>query len=432
MKRVGGKKMVNLDLICKTVFKDKVKVKDLREFEETTPNGNQIQGYISTKPNHFLGSCVITALNNEHCNQFIQSMPKIHYYQHHTDISKTNENISFCYEKLDGTCLILYPLKNKNGEIIEIIPKTRGRAVADAHFIELYEKIDKKPIQKYYENHDGILIFELYGILNQHEIIHYDTGIDIRLIAIYENNQFINNINKAKNYGFKLPDCLFKFNCEYRDEEGFYFTLEPSSIKYKIYQNLHDITHYKNGEELNNALIAYLEDLNKNFYELNGRLAIEGVVINTVDSKGFKKWLKVKPREIMNKHRSEHGIPKKDITKECLKYFDEYGSQVKEIYESDKKHHTEYLHRMLNEEYSEDMILKSKNKIEKIFMQIWDNKQVPTSIHNICDELINDYGDKGITYCMRMFSELYPMKKKDARMVYSTLETKFHRNNMEL
>ena len=70
----------------------------------------------------------------------------------------------------------------------EIVAKTRGRPVADSHFYELYRKVDQKPINDYYKEHDGILIFELHGILNQHEIIHYNTGIDIRLIAIYENS----------------------------------------------------------------------------------------------------------------------------------------------------------------------------------------------------------------------------------------------------
>ena len=66
------------------------------------------------------------------------------------------------YEKLDGTCLILYPLKDHNGNIIEIIPKTRGRVVADRDFIELLNKIDQTSINEYYSKNDGILMFELY------------------------------------------------------------------------------------------------------------------------------------------------------------------------------------------------------------------------------------------------------------------------------
>ena len=75
--------------------------------------------------------------------------------------------------------------------------------------------------------------------------------------------------------------------------------------------------------------------------------------------------------------------------------------------------------------------MKSKKKIEKIFMQIWENREVPTSIHTLCDELYNKYGDKGITHCMRMFSQEYPQKKKDARLVYGVLEKKFVKDDIQ-
>ena len=120
------------------------------------------------------------------------------------------------------------------------------------------------------------------------------------------------------------------------------------------------------------------------------------------------------------------------ITKEVLKYFDEYGAEVKEIYLKDKNHHTEYLHRMLSEEYSDELIQKSKKKIERVFMQIWDAKEVPVSIHNICDELVEEYGNKGIKHCIRMFAQKYPQKKKQARMVYSTLEVVFNKKGLDL
>ena len=85
---------------------------------------------------------------------------------------------------------------------------------------------------------------------------------------------------------------------------------------------------------------------------------------------------------------------------------------------------------MLSEEYSEEIIQKSSKKIEKIFMQIWDSKQIPKSFHIIAEELFNKYHDKGITHCMRMFSQEYPMKKKDASTIYNVLEKLFIKNNV--
>ena len=410
--------MVDIEYICEEYFEGRVKPKHLRSFMETTPKGNIIQGYISVKPNKYLGSCLITTVNNEETNQFIQSMPKIHYFNDSRDISKNY--VSYCYEKLDGTCLIIYPLKNKNGEIIEIVPKTRGRAVADQHFIELYNKVDRKPIENYYQNNDGILIFEMYGILNQHDIIHYTTGIDIRLIAVYDDEGFTNNVGViGMNTGsyFKLPDLLFRLYYNNINNE---WVIESRSYKFVNYFG-RDRWVYPTNVDAVDGLKELLENLNKEYVAYNGINAVEGVVINTVNEEGYSKWLKCKPSSIENKHRSYNGIPRSSITKEVLKYFDEYGASVKEIYLKDNSHHTEYLHRMLSEEYNEEIIMKSKKKIERIFMQIWEAKQVPESIHNICEDLIVENPDTDVKDLMRIFSEKYPMKKKDASTVYNTL-----------
>ena len=421
---------MNLEELCEEYFKGKVKPKHLSQFEETTPKGNTIQGYINHKPNKYLGSLLITNVNGEECIQFIHSMPKIHYYNDSRDIPIT-ENIYYCFEKLDGTCLILYPLKNSKGEIIEVVPKTRGRAVADSHFIELYNKVDKKSINDYYKENSGVLLFELYGILNQHDIIYYDTGVDIRLIAIVDDDgNYINNpidytdytYTDIMKYGFKLPDpvCVLY-------HRGTEWYIESRSQKYYPYLKS-KILNYPTIDDAVDGLMELLETLNKEFFEVNGRIAIEGVVINVITKCGYKRFLKCKPHDIMIKHTTENGIPRKSITKEVLKYFDEYGSTVADIYNDDPNHHTEYLYRMLEEEYPIELIHRSKNKIEKIFMQIWDNKQIPESIHKICDDLIRDYPNQSVSDLMRVFAKKYPMKKKkDARLVFTVLEKQLKR-----
>ena len=404
------------------------KLKHLRSFKESTPAGNIIEGYINRKPNKYLGSLLITKVNDECVEQYIQSMPKIHYFKSSGDISKGNHNP--CYEKLDGSCLILYPLKNKDNEIIEIVPKTRGRPVADKHFIELYHKVDQKPIKDYYAHNDGVLIFELYGIINQHDIINYQTGIDIRLIGIYEDGEFLNQPIKARKHNFKLPDQIFNL---YNIENSWY--LKWTSKKYNAYKpkefQKRD-KYYPTIVDAVDGIKHELEKLNQEYMNINGRTATEGVVINTLNENGTRKWLKCKPREIENKHKTVNGIPRRSITKECLKYFDEYGSDVKEIYANNPKHHTEYLYRQLLEEYNEELIQKASKKIERIFMEIWDSKTVPQSIHNICQDLFDQYSDEGIRHCMRMFAENYPQKKKDSRLVYGVLEKLFIKNGVEL
>lgn len=405
------------------------KPKFLRRFNEETPDGNFIKGWICSKPNRYLGSLLIDEVNCEPHEQFVQSMPKIEYLNDERDICLNNEfgSDAVAYEKLDGTCLILYPIFDENGFIIEVVPKTRGRAVADKNFIDLYSKIDRSSIWNYYRQNKGILFFEMYGILNQHEIIHYDTGVNIVLIGAYDDDHFFKPNELwflSVQHNFRQPDEVFRItnnrvlilSAKYR----WYFdeVLPEDKIALTVIDAVDKIQ-------------SFLDYLNRTYVDMYGRIATEGVVINCTDSKGKQKYIKVKPRDVLNKLREDNGIPRSSITKEVLKYFDEYGSEIEELYRENPDHHTEYLHRMLSEEYPEELVMKSKKRIEKVFMQIWNSKQVPQSIHNICEELIDEYGDKGITHCMRMFAQKYPMKKGDASTVYGVLEKLFVRRGLE-
>lgn len=407
------------------------KPKHLRRFSEKTPEGNFIKGWICKKPNRYLGSLLIDELNGEPHEQFIQSMPKIEYFNDERDICLDSDvcgeffTDAIAYEKLDGSCLITYPILDENGYIVEIVPKTRGRAVADSHFLNLYNKIDKSSLWEYYGKNKGILYFEMYGILNQHEIIHYQTGIDLVLIGCFVDGEFGKPHDLwriAVWYNFNQPDELFTIRKN---------SIVISSRKYKWYFDsvFEEDKVAPTVIDAVDKIQSFLEWLNKTYNSINGRYVTEGVVINCTNQKGEQKYIKVKPRDIENKHRSENGIPRSSIVKEVLKYFDDYGSEVEEIYNENKNHHTEYITRMLLEDYPEEYVQKSSKKIEKIFMQIWDSKQVPESLHNIAQELYDEYHEKGITHCMRMFGQKYPMKKKYAKTIYQVLENLYARNN---
>ena len=63
--------MLNIDEVCEMFFDGKVKSKHLTSFDEVTPQGNRITGYLNQKPNKYLGSLVITSVNGEAVNQFV-------------------------------------------------------------------------------------------------------------------------------------------------------------------------------------------------------------------------------------------------------------------------------------------------------------------------------------------------------------------------
>ena len=50
---------------CEKYFDNTVKPKHLSEFKAKTPKGNIIEGYLSRKPNKFLGSLVITHITEK-------------------------------------------------------------------------------------------------------------------------------------------------------------------------------------------------------------------------------------------------------------------------------------------------------------------------------------------------------------------------------
>lgn len=414
--------VMDLKMICEKYFYDpksfsgQVKSRHLKPFDETTPEGNQIQGYICVKANKYMGSMLITHVNGEETNQFIQSIPKINYFKNTRDIG--NETVSYCYEKLDGTCLIMYPLMNKDGEVIEIIPKIRNHPIMPSHFRQLFNRVDQKPIQEYYKNNTGILIFELYGILNPHQILHYDTGIGIKLLTVYNHNMFYRP-EELSYYGFETPDVLFKLT-HFETE----WILKVTTDKFKHYLG-RDIYTYPTNIDAIDGIKDILEKLNKEYHEYNHINAIEGVVIYTSDSEHEARMLKCKPRDIEKEHRSQYGVPRRSITKEVLKYFDDYGDEkIKEIYLEDENHHTEYIRRMLSEEYPIEIINLSSKKIERVFMQIWEARQIPESLYNICSRLIMENEGADITTLMREFARQYPMKKKQANTVYGILERK--------
>ena len=416
---------------CEKYFENTVKPKHLSDFKAKTPNGNIIEGYLSRKPNKFLGSMIITHITEKNgksydTEQFIQSFPKIHYWDKRYQLKSDDESIIYnCQEKLDGTCLIIYALKDDSGQILELIPKTRGKAVADDHVLEMFKLVDKKSIEEFFEDEihaNDTLMFELYGILNKHEIAYMETYIDIRLIGAYIDEIFLNYI-EIKCYSdldnFKTPDTIYTIE-KYPHENS--FSLKWCDVNYKL-------TNYEISTEDKfptlfdaiNEIKVLLEKINNEYFKQNGRKVIEGIVINGEHVNGGQMYLKIKPKDFEIDAKYLHSVPRRFIVKEIQKYFDEYGSQVREIYEEDETHYIKYVNRQLAEEFSYEQIQdpRTRRRIKKIFMDVWDSKIPPKSLQNICEELIYENPDLPVPELMKIFAKTYPSKKKDSRFAYN-------------
>lgn len=416
---------------CEKYFNNTVKPKHLREFEAKTPNGNLIKGYISRKPNRYLGSMIITHITEKNgksydTEQFVQSFPKIHYWDKRHKLKEDEGQIIYhCQEKLDGTCLIIYSLNNEQGNSIEIIPKSRSQAVADQRILDMYKLIDKKAIEEFFSNpihFNDTLMFELYGILNRHEIAHMDTYIDIALIGAFVDETFLDHFSILINSdldNFKMPDTIFSIE-KFPDENTFSVKWNEDNYKLKNYKTISEKTFPTLFDAIQEVK-ALMEKINQKYFEHNGRRVIEGIVINGEHFFNGQMYLKVKPKDIEAEARQLDSVPRRFVLKEVQKYFDEFGSNVRALYENDDTHYIKYVKHQLKEEFSYEQIEdpRTLRRIKNTFMDVWDSQIPPKSIQNICEELIRENPDSTVPELMKIFARTYPSKKRQSRYAFN-------------
>ena len=416
---------------CEKYFNNTVKPKHLRKFEAKTPKGNMIKGYISRKPNRYLGSMIITHVTEKNgesydTEQFVQSFPKIHYWDKRHKLKEDKDQIIYhCPEKLDGTCLIIYSLNDKQGNSLEIIPKSRSQAVADQRILDMYNLIDKKAIEEFFSNpihFNDALMFELYGILNRHDIAHMDTYIDIALIGAFVGEEFLDHFSILINSdldNFKMPDTIF-FIEKSPNENVFSVKWNEDNYKLKNYKTISEKTFPTLFDAIQEVK-ALMEKINQKYFEHNGRRVIEGIVVNGEHFINGQMYLKVKPKDIEAEARQLDSVPRRFVLKEIQKYFDEFGSNVRALYENDDTHYIKYVKHQLKEEFSYEQIEdpRTLRRIKNTFMDVWDSQIPPKSIQNICEELLRENPDSTVPELMKIFARTYPSKKRQSRYAFN-------------
>lgn len=410
---------------CEKYF-NSMKPKELQQIEFVTPQGHEVKAMICRKHNRHLGSLLIFEVDNEPVEQFVQGMPKIHYLDNYHMIS-TETDYSFigAYEKLDGTNICLYGLKDHNGKLLEIVPKTRNMGTVDKGFLGLYEQCDTKAFTDHIRaNPEHIIYLELYGMGNPHEIKHIDTWLDVKLLGLYDGEKFVKDNDLFLAY-LRRPHTLFNIHSiSQTDSEYAYYVNNAGMVsQYGAYirkegKSCHDM----------NECIEYiqksLDELNKSYEKENHRLAVEGVVINGINNDGELTYIKVKPTDIELAHKSENGIPKQYISKEVHKYLDEHRSTARHDWETQPEKVMMYINDNLRESFEQPFIDKSQNKIKKIFEEKIYPQPLDDELKEIADKLMEDYPDKPITDLMRAFGQGYPDLKKSGGKIYKYLEEK--------
>jgi hypothetical protein len=193
-------------------------------FSVTSPGGIPFSGYVCRHESEKLGLLAVTEVAGEERLEFIYAMPKIHYPYHQEKDGSLRvaipvaQNISDARfnAKLDGTAVIFYSLTAKNGDILEVIPRTRLQPVLQASrwgdwFALLAEAMpDRKPVEEAIATQKVVLVFELWGYRNPH-LVKYDVPLKMTLHTAVSHRKPVSYrklADIANRYGFDLIPTL--------------------------------------------------------------------------------------------------------------------------------------------------------------------------------------------------------------------------------
>ncbi len=158
--------------------------KDYDTFCEVDPfNRNEVEGWISRKPNEYYGALIITKVNGKKtAPQLIMGSPKMRYpFVERADgtrnyVFPSSKEIE-AYVKLDGTNILAY--RYSGGRDMFVSYKTRLRPFVRngryGPFLDMWKEIANehfKTIRLAMMRHDCNLSFEMYGARNRHLIVY--------------------------------------------------------------------------------------------------------------------------------------------------------------------------------------------------------------------------------------------------------------------
>lgn len=399
-----------------------------QEFEETTPENNKIKGKILLNHGEFHGSLLITQVNDMEVQQFIRGFPKIKYYDPSIPLS---EQPMIAYEKLDGTCIGFYKLRDGKGEVIEIVPKSRQKAVLDKHFQGMLKHCPTMTIyNKSWEPvNPDIIFFELFGMLNEHTIPHKQTYIDLRLIGAGRDEymlptsalQFL-----SRHLFIPMPNKIFtitpvrKVSIDWYSIEGYY--LEDHANQFDTEPNSKFFDYTQPFEQIITDIKLQLDTRNLTYKRYYNSIYYEGVVIQNCHD-GYNHYIKVKPDSFYEAEgKTRLGVAINEIRKEIVKIINENITEYNENYNENDV--IQYIKEMLLEEYDKDTVEHPQTKkvitkeLRKYIESISD-----TNTNRIVDELLQEVPHtNNITDYMRYYAKKYPMLKHKSQDVYFVLE----------
>jgi len=186
---------------------------------------------MSVERDHRLGALLIERVDGAETGQFVYGIPKIHY-PYRQDKRIDLENVSpddivlpagyervLLRQKVDGTNVTFFPLLDREGNVLEVVPKTRQAVLNKPS--EMHSVYDLLP--DIYQMYPGLLpavrqtrlslSFEVYGYRNPHTLI-YNFPLQVSLIvAIDAQGQLLpwdQLVAIAQRYNLHMPEIIFE------------------------------------------------------------------------------------------------------------------------------------------------------------------------------------------------------------------------------
>lgn len=324
-----------------------VKVDEIeyREWTDSFNRNHRLQGYICRRSDYRYGCLVITRINDQECCQTIYATPKLDYpfdragTYHWPDVKEME-----FYEKLDGTNICAYHYQYDGQDFTSY--KTRLTPVVKDQKFGMFETMWRSYVEEYKwveeviaSNPSYNLSFELYGSRNPITIM-YPFPLDAALLFGIERQTACVVPPSLLHGAAKMP--------------AKYQAIGAADLT-KQYNNFREEMSAKNKETL----------------------LIEGMVMYAlVTGETSYRMFKVKPEEIERIHWAASGhIPERSLYNTALNCF-----------ESNDNPTIIDLLRLLQEEYSSDLITRSYLKIEKIFEKALENMKFVNQVNKIWAE----------------------------------------------
>lgn len=351
---------------------------------------NILEGYVNRRQGQLYGALWITHVNGKKCEQLIYSAPKQHYP---FDKDKNHEIVNWefpecdyveLYEKLDGTCIISYVYKDANGDV-HLTYKTRLRPFLGegkyGNFFQLWNEMLKQypEIINYVFDEYHNCVFELYGKRNK-ILIDYEVPLDTKLIFTVNasNGEIYPPTESAEHDIDKLP-VLHGWKEEKVD------SLQEDYLDWQ--------------DRLENTL-----EIDEENHIMKGK---EGLVWYFIKNYCAEQ-IKCKPPSVLKYHWAGDAIAYESVYTTVINAFENFDNPTYDDVVG-----------LLQEEYDESMIEKSRTRITNVLGRVLFDKKLQYELADDYRKLGVNINDDKVTV-MRHFGANYP--KSMAKKIFNLLK----------